>query len=89
MQTYQFAGVYCFGGGVFRGPERPGSAFAYKNLTRRRQGEFVYPKLMAWEGAFGIVPRNCDRCYVLPEFPVFELDTLFQAILDRACKGKL
>ena len=76
MQTYQFAGVYCFGRGVFRGQERLGSAFAYKTLTRLRQGEFVYPKLMAWEGAFGIVPPNCDRCYVSPEFPVFELDTV-------------
>lgn len=72
---YHFAGVYSFGRGVFRGQERRGSEFAYENLTRLRQGEFVYPKLMAWEGAFGIVPADCDGCYVSPEFPVFQIDT--------------
>jgi type I restriction enzyme S subunit len=73
-QPYQFAGVYCFGRGVFRGQERRGSEFAYRSLTRLREGEFVYPKLMAWEGAFGVVPASCDGCYVSPEFPVFEID---------------
>ena len=73
--AYQFAGVYSFGRGVFRGQERTGSAFSYDRLTRLRRDEFVYPKLMAWEGAFGVVPPDCDGCYVSPEFPVFEIDT--------------
>jgi len=72
-RSYQFAGVYCFGRGVFRGQERIGSQFAYRSLTRLEVGDFVYPKLMAWEGAFGIVPSNCDGCFVSPEFPVFKL----------------
>ena len=74
-QTYQFAGVYCFGRGVFRGQEKQGAQFAYRKLTRVRAGEFVYPKLMAWEGAFGVVPVECDGCHVSPEFPVFEVNT--------------
>ena len=48
--------------------------FAYSRLTRLRAGDFVYPKLMAWEGALGIVPPECDGLVVSPEFPVFELD---------------
>lgn len=72
--VYQFAGVYSFGRGVFRGIERTGSEFSYRTLTRLREGEFVYPKLMAWEGAFGIVPAECSGWYVSPEFPVFEVD---------------
>jgi len=72
--TYAFAGVYSFGRGVFRTHVRPGSEFAYQRLTRLHAGEFVYPKLMAWEGAFGIVPIECDGCYVSPEFPAFEID---------------
>ena len=72
--TYQFAGVYCFGRGVFRGQERAGSEFAYSTLSQVQAGEFIYPKLMAWEGAFGVVPASCDGCYVSPEFPVFEID---------------
>ena len=73
-QEYQFAGVYSFGRGVFRGQRRLGSEFSYPRLTRLREGDFVYPKLMAWEGAFGVVPAVCAGCYVSPEFPVFEAD---------------
>ena len=68
---YQFAGVYSFGRGVFRGVPKFGREFAYKRLTKLRAGDFTYPKLMAWEGAFGLVPQECDGCHVSPEFPVF------------------
>jgi type I restriction enzyme S subunit len=73
--AYQFAGVYSFGRGVFRGIERIGSTFSYRRLSRLKEGEFLYPKLMAWEGAFGVVPAACSGCYVSPEFPVFEVDS--------------
>jgi type I restriction enzyme, S subunit len=73
-ETYQFAGVYCFGRGVFRAGMKSGMDFAYPRLTRLRKGEFVYPKLMAWEGALGVVPPECDGCVVSTEFPVFEID---------------
>ncbi len=81
---YQFAGVYCFGRGVFRSQLRQGTEFAYSVLTKLRAGEFIYPKLMAWEGAFGLVPESCDGCYVSPEFPVFEInrDRLEPKFLD-------
>ena len=72
--VYQFAGVYCFGKGVFRGHEKSGMEFQYSSLTRLRTGDFVYPKLMAWEGALGVVPSECDGLVVSPEFPVFEID---------------
>lgn len=73
-ETYQFAGVYCFGRGVFKGERKSGMDFAYPRLTRVRAGEFVYPKLMAWEGALGVVPPECDDCVVSTEFPVFEIN---------------
>ncbi len=73
-EQYHFAGVYSFGRGVFRGQRRMGSEFSYPRLTRLRAGNFVYPKLMAWEGALGIVPPNCDQLCVSTEFPVFEID---------------
>jgi type I restriction enzyme S subunit len=58
--------------------------FAYPRLTRLRAGEFVYPKLMAWEGALGIVPPECDGCVVSTEFPVFEVlgDRVLPEVLD-------
>jgi type I restriction enzyme S subunit len=82
--TYHFAGVYCFGRGVFRGQQRTGLEFAYRQLTRIRAGEFIYPKLMAWEGALAVVPDDCDGLYVSPEFPVFTIhrDRVLPEVLD-------
>ena len=74
-QSYDFAGVYCFGRGVFRGARRSGMEFSYERLTRLRTDDLVYPKLMAWEGAFGVVPPECDGLVVSTEFPVFEVKT--------------
>lgn len=71
---YQFAGVFSFGRGMFLSERRLGSEFSYARLSRVRKGDFVYPKLMAWEGALAVVPHECDGCFVSPEFPVFELD---------------
>ncbi|MBS1808372.1 MAG: restriction endonuclease subunit S [Acidobacteria bacterium] len=73
-EVYQFAGVYCFGRGVFKGQKKSGMDFAYPRLTRLQAGNFVYPKLMAWEGALGIVPAECDELVVSTEFPVFTVD---------------
>lgn len=83
-ETYQFAGVYCFGRGVFRARARTGMEFAYPRLTRLRTGDFVYPKLMAWEGALGVVPPECDGCVVSTEFPVFEVceERVLPEVLD-------
>jgi type I restriction enzyme S subunit len=72
--SYQFAGVYSFGRGVFKGGVKAGAEFAYPKLSRIKSGDFIYPKLMAWEGALGVVPDACDGCVVSPEFPVFEID---------------
>lgn len=74
VEVYHFAGVYSFGRGVFSGLTKQGLEFSYKKLTKLEEGNFTYPKLMAWEGAFGIVPPECDGCVVSPEFPVFEVD---------------
>jgi len=83
-ETYQFAGVYSFGRGVFKAGRKSGLDFTYPRLTRLRTGEFVYPKLMAWEGALGVVPPECDGCVVSTEFPVFEVleDCVLPEILD-------
>jgi type I restriction enzyme, S subunit len=83
-EIYQFAGVYSFGRGVFRAQAKTGMEFAYPRLTRLRTGNFLYPKLMAWEGALGVVPPECDGCVVSTEFPVFEIleDKVLPEVLD-------
>ena len=82
--VYLFAGVYSFGRGVFSSESKTGSSFAYPALTRLRTNDFVYPKLMAWEGALGVVPPECDGRVVSPEFPVFEIDSgiVHPAVVD-------
>lgn len=84
MARYQFAGVYCFGRGVFASASKSGSDFAYDRLSTVRAGDFIYPKLMAWEGALGVVPPNCDGMVVSPEFPVFAVDAaaILPEVLD-------
>jgi type I restriction enzyme, S subunit len=72
---YRFAGVYSFGRGVFASVVKTGTDFAYARLSTVRAGDFIYPKLMAWEGALGVVPIDCDGMVVSPEFPVFTVDT--------------
>lgn len=83
-RKYSFAGIYSFGKGMFQGQEKTGMEFAYSRLTRLHTGNFVYPKLMAWEGAFSVVPPECDGSVVSPEFPVFEVneDKVLPEVLD-------
>ena len=83
-EEYTFAGVYSFGRGVFKGQTKSGMDFSYKRLTKLKRRNFTYPKLMAWEGAFGMVPDECAGCYVSPEFPVFEVieDRVFPEVID-------
>ena len=83
-EVYPFAGIYCFGRGIFKGQQKSGMEFAYPRLTRLQTGNFVYPKLMAWEGALGVVPADCDGLMVSTEFPVFEVDEsrVFPEVLD-------
>lgn len=72
---YHFAGVYSFGRGVFPSVVKNGVGFAYDRLSTIHVGDFTYPKLMAWEGALGVVPAVCDGMVVSPEFPVFSVNT--------------
>src|SRR5207244_2097274 len=37
-----------------------------------RGGDFIYSRLFAWRGAFGIVPDSLDGSFVSNEFPTFE-----------------
>ena len=83
-KSYSFAGVYCFGKGVFKSQTKGGTEFAYDRLTKIHSGEFTYPKLMAWEGALGVVPAECDGLFVSPEYPVFTInsDKVLPEVLD-------
>lgn len=87
--TYQFAGMRSFGNGIFHNSTKGSADFAYKSLRRLKYHDFIYPKLMAWEGAFGMVTQDFEDYVVSPEFVVFRpkngaicpevLDTYFRS----------
>jgi len=74
LTEYQFAGTYSFGRGIFRGNRKSGSSFQLPKIQRVRQNDFVYCKIMAWEGAFGVAPANVDDCVLSGAFVVYEID---------------
>lgn len=71
-QRYPNFGIYSFGRGVFEKPPIDGSTSSAKALYRARAGQFVYSRLFAFEGAYGVVPDELDGCFVSNEFPLFE-----------------
>jgi type I restriction enzyme, S subunit len=72
--VYAMVGVRSFGGGCFASGEISGSQTRYAKLLRLAAGDLVYPKLMAWEGAFAFVPETLAGRYVSPEFCTFEVN---------------
>ena len=101
-ETYHFVGTKSFGKGLFHSATRTAQDFKYPSLRRLRHRDFIYPKLMAWEGAFGMVPQEFDGFVVSPEFVVFRtkdgiicpevLDTYFRSPIcledvRNACTG--
>jgi type I restriction enzyme, S subunit len=73
-RRYPNIGIFSFGRGVFQKQPIEGSTTSASTLYRIRSGQFVYSRLFAFEGAYGIVPENCDGFFVSNEFPTFDLD---------------
>src|SRR5947208_13882286 len=71
---YSFVGVRSFAAGCFDAGTRSGSETRYRNLLQVMKDDFLYPKLMAWEGAFAVVPQEFDGYFVSPEFCTFRAD---------------
>ena len=59
------------GRGIFLREEKSGGNVSAKTLNLVRAGDFIYSRLFAWRGAFGIVPKDMDNCFVSNEFPTF------------------
>jgi type I restriction enzyme S subunit len=74
LTEYPFAGTYSFARGIFVGERKLGSTFALPKIQRIRAGDFIYCKIMAWEGAFGIAPEEADNCVMSGAFVVYQLN---------------
>lgn len=73
--VYPMMGVRSFGRGAFAASDLNGAETSYAVLRQIKQRDVVYPKLMAWEGAFAVVPERLADRWVSPEFCVFEADS--------------
>jgi type I restriction enzyme, S subunit len=73
-QVYPTFGVYGFGRGLFTKEPLSGSAISAKYLFPVRRGQFIYSRLKAFEGAYGLFTDEFDGCYVTNEFPSFDCD---------------
>ena len=84
LTEYPFAGTYSFARGIFVGERKIGSSFALPKIQRIHEGDFIYCKIMAWEGAFGIAPKEADNCVMSGAFVVYELnhERIDQTFLD-------
>jgi restriction endonuclease S subunit len=73
LRQYRLVGIRLDSGGPFHRETKPGSQIAAKYLSKVNNGDFIYSRLFAWRGAFGVIGPDLDECYVSAEFPTFKI----------------
>lgn len=73
-QSYPNFGIYSFGRGLFAKPDIDGMRTSTTTLYRVKAGNFIYSRLFAFEGSYGLVDEQFDGYFVSNEYPSFELD---------------
>ena len=71
LKEYRLLGVRLDGQGPFLRETVTGSQIAATKLYRVAKGNFIYSRLFACRGAFGVISEELDGCYVSGEFPFF------------------
>jgi len=72
--SFPNVGIYSFGRGLFRKPPIDGALTSATTLRRVRKGQFIYSRLFAFEGAYGLVSDEFDCYFVSNEYPTFDCD---------------
>ncbi len=73
-EEYRLLGMRSQIGGPFLRETKRGSEISARGLNQVNAGDFIYSRLFAWQGSFGVIPEELDRCYVSNEFPIFAVD---------------
>ncbi len=73
-QRYPNLGIYSFGRGLFGKPPIDGAITSATTLRRVKKGQFIYSRLFAFEGAYGMVRDEFDGYFVSNEYPTFDCD---------------
>jgi type I restriction enzyme, S subunit len=71
-QSYPNVGMYSFGRGLFHKPPIDGIATSASVLRRVKSGQFIYSRLFAFEGAYGMVTDEFSGAFVSQEYPTFD-----------------
>ena len=75
-RSYKLLGMRSKIGGPFIRESKMGSEISASVLNEVRAGDFIYSRLFAWQGSFGVVPQEFDGAFVSNEFPIFEIDVM-------------
>ena len=70
-RTYRLLGIRLEGQGPFLREVVTGVKTSAAKLFRVSKGDFIYSRLFACRGAFGVISQELDGCYVSGEFPTF------------------
>jgi len=70
-KTYRLLGVRLDGLGSFLRETVTGVQTSASKLFRVSKGDFIYSRLFACRGAFGVISQKLDGCFVSGEFPTY------------------
>ena len=73
-KQYRLLGMRSQIGGPFLRETKDGAEISANVLNKTKTGDFIYSRLFAWQGSFGVIPDPFDECYVSNEFPLFRID---------------
>ena len=77
FKTYTFSGTYSYARGIFSSYSKSGTEFNLSKIQRIKKDDFIFCKIMAWEGAFGIAPEECDNTVMSGAFVAYEINKEF------------
>jgi len=60
--------------GPFLRETKNGNEISAKSLNKVFENDFIYSRLFAWQGSFGIIPRELNGSFVSNEFPIFKVN---------------
>lgn len=70
--SYPNLGIYSYGRGLFWKQPISGASTSAKVLNRVHANQFIYSRLFAFEGAYGLVLPEYEGYFVSNEYPTFE-----------------
>jgi type I restriction enzyme S subunit len=73
-ENYPNFGIYSFGRGLFSKRPISGMQTSAGTLYRVRAGNFIYSRLFAFEGSYGLVGEEFNGHFVSNEYPSFSMD---------------